>query len=986
MVPSSSSRLLSAPIVALALAAALALAGCSDAAERDPTSDADDTGIDGAGDTGGDVPVGDLCAADNGGCDPLTSCTDNGDGTVTCGDCPAGYTGNGADEGGCVDVNDCLPDNPCAPGVCINQLGAPYTCTCGEGYVPGGSPLGCLDVDECAAVPGPCGPGVCTNTDGAYTCDCPWPWLESGGTCALCPPETALGLELAEGSCTAFPGDDVADLVGLAEANLRAVLRGTADALQFVNQSSLLGSMNDCEPQDFECSEFSVDGLRDLADELADALGRELLNTEYITASSACSVTLTPPASRLCGERVPDTCDPDADDCPTNMVCSPDNERCVARGCESSFDCGSGWACTGNTCTRAFCVVDADCETEGAYCLDGSCADYCPFVDLPLSITLWHAGDDDVYAEVVLGTGESAVNLLDLRLFDDQVSVIADAAAVVEGLRAAFLADRYAEDGWEPPLPAAADMGGRLEVDLARDAGGVWELRVNLRGDGPGRDVTGLAGSWVLDEIFDSYPNEVPLPVVLELGQTCPLALVRADDVRDRLTLGVHMSPSRVVLPFAFLANNPFFGGDDDTGSECDGECPCFDVDGFQSPCPCYDVDGMPVDCETGAAVPCPYDFWGEQEPCLPNVGSLEVALAGPLALLSLELEPEGGDDLLAVEALGLGAGASELRRDYGDGEFTTWAALEVNAGQDHRPLQPGLRMAPNGPGVIVTLAERLDATLGFDLGKIADRIVDAPEFLMDEVMRVELRAAGGAEPDLRVRLVEETVRPVEVLAGLLTLYSAYLEETEDVPRTPPGTITVAAGQCLTVAEDTEGGSHPFELFEVGSCPSVFPIAADATVDELDAEVVLGGSPWLQVRGGVEQRLRTYVRLDAAALPSSFSRVRLQLFHDSGASLQADLDVYAVPSGWSESTLTWAGQPFPATVTDEVPVLTLTAESRDGYGWWSFDITEVVRAWRSAPATNFGLVLATEAHEGTLLFLSRESEDEARRPRVLVYP
>lgn len=46
----------------------------------------------------------DECASDNGGCDPLVTCS-NEDGSFTCGDCPSGYEDDG---GACLDINECL--------------------------------------------------------------------------------------------------------------------------------------------------------------------------------------------------------------------------------------------------------------------------------------------------------------------------------------------------------------------------------------------------------------------------------------------------------------------------------------------------------------------------------------------------------------------------------------------------------------------------------------------------------------------------------------------------------------------------------------------------------------------------------------------------------------------------------------------------------------------------------------------------------------
>lgn len=79
----------------------------------------------------------DECAIGNGGCDPLTACTNTLSGR-TCGACPAGYTGNG--ETGCTDIDGCDP-NPCGDagdtGAVCHDVAAPgvgNTCDCSPGY------------------------------------------------------------------------------------------------------------------------------------------------------------------------------------------------------------------------------------------------------------------------------------------------------------------------------------------------------------------------------------------------------------------------------------------------------------------------------------------------------------------------------------------------------------------------------------------------------------------------------------------------------------------------------------------------------------------------------------------------------------------------------------------------------------------------------------------------------------------------------------
>jgi alpha-tubulin suppressor-like RCC1 family protein len=71
----------------------------------------------------------DECAVENGGCDPLTQCT-NQPGTRTCGACPQGYSGNG--EVGCTPAVACNP-NPCQRGANCFEEGSSYVCDCPSG-------------------------------------------------------------------------------------------------------------------------------------------------------------------------------------------------------------------------------------------------------------------------------------------------------------------------------------------------------------------------------------------------------------------------------------------------------------------------------------------------------------------------------------------------------------------------------------------------------------------------------------------------------------------------------------------------------------------------------------------------------------------------------------------------------------------------------------------------------------------------------------
>ncbi len=113
------------------------------------------------------------CATNNGGCDPLVTCTEGPTGPV-CGECPSGYTGTG--DTSCEDIDECATNNGgCdAMTTCTNTSGSRQCGLCPYGYAGNGD-TSCGDIDECEIDNGGCDPLVaCTNTEGGFTCGaCP---------------------------------------------------------------------------------------------------------------------------------------------------------------------------------------------------------------------------------------------------------------------------------------------------------------------------------------------------------------------------------------------------------------------------------------------------------------------------------------------------------------------------------------------------------------------------------------------------------------------------------------------------------------------------------------------------------------------------------------------------------------------------------------------------------------------------------------------
>ncbi|XP_063713010.1 uncharacterized protein LOC134841143 isoform X2 [Symsagittifera roscoffensis] len=102
-------------------------------------------------------------------CDEHATCEEL-EGSYRC-TCEEGYRGSGK-PGDCQDVNECMEaSDECLPSSeCVNSVGG-YSCQCQTGFIAHCHV--CLDIDECAQMPGTCKNGICSNTPGGFVCDCP---------------------------------------------------------------------------------------------------------------------------------------------------------------------------------------------------------------------------------------------------------------------------------------------------------------------------------------------------------------------------------------------------------------------------------------------------------------------------------------------------------------------------------------------------------------------------------------------------------------------------------------------------------------------------------------------------------------------------------------------------------------------------------------------------------------------------------------------
>jgi RHS repeat-associated protein len=128
---------------------------------------------------------------------------------------------------------------------------------------------------------------------------------------------------------------------------------------------------------------------------------------------------------------------------------------------------------------------------------------------------------------------------------------------------------------------------------------------------------------------------------------------------------------------------------------------------------------------------------------------------------------------------------------------------------------------------------------------------------------------------------------------------------------------------------------------------------------------------------------RSFIKFSNAVLPSLGSGYVIQeatfyIYNYGGWKASNRIDLRRVKSSWSESSITWNNQPSVGSRE--------ASYAKENYGWYSFDVTDLVKDWYSGDQTNYGLRLnaRNEQYHNTKLFRSCEYGTSGYRPYLVI--
>ncbi len=381
----------------------------------------------------------------------------------------------------------------------------------------------------------------------------------------------------------------------------------------------------------------------------------------------------------------------------------------------------------------------------------------CIWDNVPLRIALWSPQPGDIYAELLVG--DELLNPIDARVFVGELAVIVDGPDTIQAVR--NLADGDVD------LPERVE--GVIEASLRQEGEGSYRFELAFR--------EAFAFAFTLQDLFSIPAHERTMSGGIEAA--CPAVSVGFNSQSTVLDLLVDFGSIFLDAPHEIFAD------------ECEREKE--DEDGS---CVCKNELSEVVDCE--------------------DLGHTVFTVSG----INLASVLSGDDDSFELTEFGLGDDTSTVVHN----DTLVWA-MDINP-ETGRSFDLDLTMAEDvwdvevHPGVDFQAELHLDLSPGFLDG--------APQWIRNETAAFTL--LGASLPALQL-VFPQDIEPVgddgversegflETVVGILTLQSAYLEETK----------AAAVGECFvgapwpegTTEEEMEEGRHWFEGLDVVDCDDI---------------------------------------------------------------------------------------------------------------------------------------------------------------------
>jgi hypothetical protein len=209
------------------------------------------------------------------------------------------------------------------------------------------------------------------------------------------------------------------------------------------------------------------------------------------------------------------------------------------------------------------------------------------------------------------------------------------------------------------------------------------------------------------------------------------------------------------------------------------------------------------------------------------------------------------------------------------------------------------------------------------------------------------------------------------------------LEEDDNSAFSSPTTRYSGSGTCWT-ASDKEIGTYYYrvrasnswgnsgwsnvESVSVQQAQSKFYAVADTTVfqgypDENvghTSDMWAGYDDYLSPDGKI---VRSLVQFDLASIPAgtqiASASLKLYLIESwDYPDRSRTITTYRIKSGWSEMSVTWNSKPSYGEAYGAASV------THGDWRWYSFDVTDLVRAWVNGTKANYGIMVRGPEHSG----------------------